>query len=76
MIYYYFANDAPEIDEQLTAYDVKLSLLLRIAETHAGAAAIVDAGIFFAIKISGIFAQDPDLGICECSIVPMSLNIN
>lgn len=47
----------------LSYYEAKLSLLLTISQTRAGAVHIVHAGLFQAVRASGLFSVDPDLGI-------------
>lgn len=47
----------------LAYYDSKLSLLLRISQSKLGAAQVMNAGLFQAIRTSGLFALDPDLGL-------------
>lgn len=49
----------------LSYYEATLSLLLRIAQTRAGAGHILNAGLFQSITESGIFAADPDIGLGE-----------
>lgn len=48
---------------QLSYCNAKLALLLQIAQTRFGAATVLNAGLFNAIKESGLFAIDPDLGV-------------
>lgn len=47
----------------LAYYDAKLSLLLRISQSKLGAAQVMNAGLFQAVRASGLFALDPDLGL-------------
>ena len=47
----------------LSYYDSKFTLLLSISQTRAGAAHIINAGLFQAVRASGLFTVDPDLGI-------------
>ena len=47
----------------LAYYDAKLSLLLRISQRKLGAAHVMSAGLFQAVRASGLFAIDPDLGL-------------
>lgn len=47
----------------LSYYESKLSLLLTISQTRAGAVHIAHAGLFQAVRTSGLFSVDPDLGI-------------
>ena len=41
-------------------------MLLSISQTRAGAIHIANAGIFQAVRASGLFSVDPDIGIGEC----------
>lgn len=52
-----------EIPLLLLYYDGKLSLLLSVSQSREGAARVFDAGIFQAVRTSGLFLADPDLGI-------------
>ena len=52
----------------LSYYDSKLALLLTLSQTRVGAAQIVNAGLFQMVRASGLFAADPDFGICKSSI--------
>ena len=47
----------------LAYYTASLSLLLRIAQSRTGAAQVMNAGLFGAIRESGLFAADPDIGL-------------
>lgn len=47
----------------LAYYDAKLSLLLRISQSKLGAAQVMNAGLFQAVRASGLFAIDPDIGL-------------
>lgn len=51
------------VDMQLSYCNARLSLLLQIAQTRYGAAAVLNAGLFHAIKESGLFSIDPELGV-------------
>ena len=53
----------PDVLMLLSYYEAKLALLLTISQTRSGAVHIVHAGLFQAIRTSGLFAVDPDLGI-------------
>ena len=44
-------------------YESKLSLILTISQDRAGATQIMNAGLFQAVRASGLFTADPDLGI-------------
>lgn len=48
---------------QLFYCNLKLALLLHISQSRFGAATVLNAGLFHSIKVSGLFATDPDLGI-------------
>lgn len=52
-----------DIPLQLSYYDSKLSLLLSVSQSRNGAIHIMNAGLFQAIRASGLFSADPDLGI-------------
>lgn len=47
----------------LAYYDAKLSLLLRVSQSKLGAAYVMGSGLFQAVRASGLFAVDPDLGL-------------
>ncbi|KAI9695840.1 MAG: hypothetical protein M1820_008395 [Bogoriella megaspora] len=57
------AGDMNRVTILVTYYNVALALLLRIAQTRAGAVRVVSAGIFQAIRDSGFFDADPDIGL-------------
>lgn len=59
------ANLEIDVDLQLSYCNAKLALLLQIAQTRFGAATVLNAGLFHAIKESGLFVVDPDLGVGE-----------
>ncbi|KAI9775555.1 MAG: hypothetical protein M1839_001033 [Geoglossum umbratile] len=44
-------------------YEAKLSLLLRISQTRAGATYVLNAGLFQSVRDSQLFSIDPDLGL-------------
>lgn len=48
----------------LSYYSAKLALLLTISQTRPGATQVMNADLFPAVRDSGLFAADPDLGIC------------
>jgi nuclear pore complex protein Nup205 len=50
------------VELQVSYYKAKFALLLKISQTRFGAHAIFDAGLFQAIRASGLFTIDPDLG--------------
>ena len=54
------ASDIPLL---LVFYSWKLSLLLTISRSKLGASLLVNAGLFAAIRASGLFSVDPDIGI-------------
>ncbi|KAF2112983.1 nucleoporin Nup186/Nup192/Nup205 [Lophiotrema nucula] len=54
---------APQVPILLSYYDAGLSLLLRICQTRDGSGAVLNAGLFQAIKESSIFDVDPDIGL-------------
>jgi nuclear pore complex protein Nup205 len=47
----------------LAYYKSQLSLLLTVSQTRVGATHILNAGLFAAIRATGLFAADPDLGL-------------
>lgn len=55
-----FITDVPLL---LSYYKSKLSLLLTISQTRPGAAQVMNAGFFAAVRTSGLFLADPDLGL-------------
>ena len=58
---------ALDIPLLLIFYEAKLSLLLTISQNKAGAAQVMNAGIFHAIRASGLFSVDPDIGVGKLS---------
>lgn len=55
----------------LSYVNTKLALLLQISQTRFGATTVLNAGLFQAIRESGIFSTDPDIGISTCySFIP------
>ena len=50
----------------LSYYETKLSLLLSISQTRSGAVHIVNSGLFQAVRGSGLFSVDPDIGVGKC----------
>lgn len=58
-----YANSRSDVDLQLSYCHARLGLLLSLSQTRFGAAAVLNAGLFHAIKLSGLFATDPDLGV-------------
>ncbi|KAJ8111259.1 hypothetical protein OPT61_g6106 [Boeremia exigua] len=57
------AAAAPQVSSLLSYYDASLALLLRISQSRLGAAYVLNAGLFPAIRDSQIFAVDPDIGL-------------
>ncbi|OJD31210.1 nuclear pore complex subunit nup192 [Diplodia corticola] len=53
------AGDIPLL---LSFIDAYLALLLRISQTRAGAAQVLNAGLFSSVRESQIFSTDPDFG--------------
>lgn len=49
----------------LSFYEIKLALLVTISQSRVGAAHVTNAGLFPAIRASGLFSVDPDIGIGE-----------
>lgn len=52
-----------DVDLHLSYCHARLALLLGLAETRPGAAAVLNSGLFHSVKLSGLFATDPDLGV-------------
>jgi nuclear pore complex protein Nup205 len=48
---------------QLSHCHARVALLLQISQTRLGATAVINAGLFHSVKVSGLFATDPDLGV-------------
>jgi nuclear pore complex protein Nup205 len=57
------AAAAPQVSSLLSYYDASLALLLRIAQSRLGAAYVLNAGLFSAVRDSQIFSVDPDIGL-------------
>jgi nuclear pore complex protein Nup205 len=57
------AAAAPHVPVLLSYYDASLALLLRTCQSRLGAAYVLNAGLFPAIRDSQIFAHDPDIGL-------------
>lgn len=57
------ATNSADVPSLLVYYDCQLSLLLTISHDKAGAALLMDAGLFNAVRSSGLFSVDPDIGI-------------
>lgn len=51
------------VAQLLSYYTAGLTLLLRISQSRHGAASVMNAGLFSAIRESGLFAADPDIGL-------------
>lgn len=57
----------------MSYYESKISLLLTISQSRTGAVYVMNAGIFQAVRTSGLFSVDPDIGVGElCSLIPGS----
>ncbi|EEQ32268.1 conserved hypothetical protein [Microsporum canis CBS 113480] len=54
---------AADTAQLLLFYESQLSLLQQLSQTKAGAAQLLDAGLFQAVKESQLFSADPDIGI-------------
>jgi hypothetical protein len=52
-----------DIATLLSYIHTALSVLLRMSHTNEGAAAILEAGLFSAVRDSQLFATDPDIGL-------------
>lgn len=57
---------------QLSYCHARLVLLLHISQTRYGATVVLNAGLFYSIQASGLFAMDPDLGVGQ-SFCPSSM---
>jgi nuclear pore complex protein Nup205 len=57
------AAASPQVPVLLSYYDASLALLLRICQSRLGAAYVLNAGLFPAIRDSHIFSVDPDIGL-------------
>ncbi|CAE7020686.1 nuclear pore complex subunit [Pyrenophora teres f. teres] len=57
------AAAAPQVPVLFSYYDASLALLLRTCQSRLGAAYVLNAGLFPAIRDSQIFAVDPDIGL-------------
>ena len=49
----------------LSYYETKLSLLLSISQSRTGAVHVMNSGLFQAVRGSGLFSVDPDIGVGE-----------
>ena len=49
----------------MSYYESKLSLLITISQSRVGAVHVMNCGIFSAVRASGLFSVDPDIGIGE-----------
>lgn len=47
----------------LSFYEIKLALLVTISQSRVGAVHVMNAGLFPAIRASGLFSVDPDIGV-------------
>lgn len=59
-------NIVTDVPILLSYYETKLSLLLSISQTRAGAVHVMNSGLFQAVRGSGLFSVDPDIGVGEC----------
>jgi len=50
---------------QLSYFHAKVALLLQISQTRLGAVVVLNSGLLHSVKVSGLFAIDPDLGVGE-----------
>jgi nuclear pore complex protein Nup205 len=58
-----------DIGIQLSYCHARLALLLQISQTRLGAVAVLNSGLLHSVKVSGLFATDPDLGVGELNII-------
>ncbi|KIV99428.1 uncharacterized protein PV09_08860 [Verruconis gallopava] len=56
-------RETEDVTATIAYYTAELSLLLRISQTRSGATALLNAGFFPAIRESGLFSTDPDIGL-------------
>lgn len=52
-----------EIPLLLSYYESKFLLLLSVAQSRAGAVSLMNSGLFSAVRASGLFSLDPDVGV-------------
>lgn len=57
------ATSSRDIPALLSIYEWKFSLLLTVSQNKAGATLLMNAGLFKAVRGSGLFSVDPDIGI-------------
>ena len=57
-----FSTDIPLL---MSYYESKISLLLTISQSRTGAVYVMNAGLFQAVRTSGLFSVDPDIGVGE-----------
>ncbi|KAF2156951.1 hypothetical protein K461DRAFT_309153 [Myriangium duriaei CBS 260.36] len=57
-----FSSPPPNLEQTLTILRAVLDLLLVLAQDSRGADALLEAGLFPAVRESGLFAADPELG--------------
>ncbi|KAF2259279.1 hypothetical protein CC78DRAFT_525092 [Lojkania enalia] len=57
------AAASPQVPILISYYDASLALLLRICQTRLGAAYVLNAGLFQAVRESKLFDVDPDIGL-------------
>lgn len=58
-----------DIPTLLSYYETKLALLLSVSQTRSGAVHVMNSGLFQAVRGSGLFSVDPDIGVGECCMV-------
>ncbi|CAF9928707.1 MAG: hypothetical protein ALECFALPRED_004119 [Alectoria fallacina] len=56
-------TNAKDIPILLSYYETKLSLLLSISQSRSGAVHVMNSGLFQAVRGSGLFSVDPDIGV-------------
>ncbi len=62
-----------DIGMQLSYCHARLALLLQISQTRLGAVAVLNSGLLHSVKVSGLFATDPDLGVGELPLTNVPL---
>jgi nuclear pore complex protein Nup205 len=65
----------PDIEMQLSYCHARLALLLQISQTRLGAVAVLNSGLLHSVKVSGLFATDPDLGVGELSLTTVPVHL-
>jgi hypothetical protein len=61
-----------DISLQLSYFHARLALLLHVAQSRLGASAVLTAGLFHSVKLSGLFAIDPELGVGRSMLISQS----